>query len=90
MWSSTRDGVALDDRQPVGFDPATTVSVSRLDDEYDGYVLIEVDPRLLNWLLKGSEHAHWSDAKIGSHLGIAKQPDIYERQLYNCLGSFHA
>ncbi|WP_197425362.1 hypothetical protein [Halobacterium sp. CBA1126] len=68
MWSSTRDGVALDDRQPVGFDPATTVSVSRLDDEYDGYVLIEVDPRLLNWLLRGSEHAHWSDAKIGSHL----------------------
>jgi len=59
-------------------------------DQYDGYVRIEVDPRLLNRLLQGSEHAHWSDAKIGSHLGIAKQPDIYERQLYNCLGSFHA
>ncbi|MFW5934271.1 MAG: MBL fold metallo-hydrolase [Halolamina sp.] len=59
-------------------------------DRYDGYVRIEVDPRLLNWLLQGTEKAHWSDAKIGSHLGIAKQPDIYERQLYNCLGSFHA
>ncbi|WP_206022015.1 hypothetical protein [Salarchaeum sp. JOR-1] len=59
-------------------------------DQYDGYVRIEVDPRLLNWLLQGSENAHWSDAKIGSHLGIDKQPDIYERQLYNCLGSFHA
>ncbi len=59
-------------------------------DQYDGYVRVEVDPRLLNWLLQGTEHAHWSDAKIGSHLGIAKQPDIYERQLYNCLGSFHA
>jgi UDP-MurNAc hydroxylase len=59
-------------------------------DSYDGYVLIEVDPRLLNWLLQGTDRAHWSDAKIGSHLGIAKQPDIYERQLYNCLGSFHA
>jgi UDP-MurNAc hydroxylase len=57
---------------------------------YDAYVLVEVDPRLLNWLLQGPEEAHWSDAKIGSHLGIAKQPDIYERQLYNCLGSFHA
>ena len=59
-------------------------------DQYDGYVRVEVDPRLLNWLLQGTEKAHWSDAKIGSHLGIAKQPDIYERQLYNCLGSFHA
>mgnify|MGYP000173797546 CR=1 FL=1 len=59
-------------------------------DAYDGYVRFEVDPRLLNWLLQGPEKAHWSDAKIGSHLGISKQPDIYERQLYNCLGSFHA
>ncbi|WP_459194834.1 MBL fold metallo-hydrolase [Halosimplex sp. J119] len=59
-------------------------------DQYDGYVKFEVDPRLLDWLLQGSEKAHWADAKIGSHLGISKQPDIYERQLYNCLGSFHA
>ena len=59
-------------------------------DDYEGYVRVEVDPRLLNWLLQGTEQAHWSDTKIGSHLGIAKQPDIYERQLYNCLGSFHA
>ena len=59
-------------------------------DGYDGYVRVETDPRLLRRLLDGTESAHWSDAKIGSHLGISKQPDIYERQLYNCLGSFHA
>ena len=59
-------------------------------DQYEGYVRVEVDPRLLRRLLDGTESAHWSDAKIGSHLGISKEPDIYERQLYNCLGSFHA
>lgn len=59
-------------------------------DQYDGYVKVDVDPRLLGQLLAGTDQAHWSDAKIGSHLGISKQPDIYERQLYNCLGSFHA
>jgi UDP-MurNAc hydroxylase len=58
--------------------------------QYDGWVNFEVDPRLLARLLEGPEEVHWSDAKIGSHLGISKQPDIYERQLYNCLGSFHA
>ncbi len=57
---------------------------------YDGYVKFEVDPRLLKRLLQEPDTAHWSDAKIGSHLGISKKPDIYERQLYNCLGSFHA
>ncbi|WP_144905472.1 MBL fold metallo-hydrolase [Halobellus captivus] len=57
---------------------------------YDGYVKFELDPRLLARLLSGPDAVHWADAKIGSHLGISKQPDIYERQLYNCLGSFHA
>ncbi|WIV66865.1 MBL fold metallo-hydrolase [Natrialbaceae archaeon AArc-T1-2] len=58
--------------------------------EYDGYVKMEIDPRLLNRLLDGPHSAYWADAKIGSHLGISKEPDIYERGLFNCLGSFHA
>ncbi|GEM_PF-309756 len=57
---------------------------------YDGYVKMEVDPRLLKRLFEGPHSAYWADAKIGSHLGISKEPDIYERGLYNCLGSFHA
>jgi UDP-MurNAc hydroxylase len=57
---------------------------------YDGYVKIEVDPRLLRRLFEGPHSAYWADAKIGSHLGISKVPDIYERGLYLCFGSFHA
>ncbi len=56
---------------------------------YDGYVKFDLDPRLLNRILEGPEHAHWADAKIGSHLGISKQPDIYERGLYEAMAAFH-
>ncbi|WP_306057957.1 MBL fold metallo-hydrolase [Natronococcus wangiae] len=59
-------------------------------EEYDGYVKMEVDPRLLKRLFEGPHSAYWADAKIGSHLGISKVPDIYERGLFLCLGSFHA
>ena len=58
-------------------------------DPADGWVRIDVDPRLLKRLFEGPHSAYWADAKIGSHLGISKEPDIYERGLYNCLGSFH-
>lgn len=58
--------------------------------ENGGYVRFEIDSRLLEWLLEGPSKAHWADAKIGSHLGIDKRPDIYERGLYNTMGSFYA
>ncbi|QLK27799.1 MBL fold metallo-hydrolase [Natrinema zhouii] len=58
-------------------------------DDYTGYVKLEADPRLLRRLFEGPHSAYWADAKIGSHLGIQKEPDIYERGLYLCLGSFH-
>lgn len=55
----------------------------------DGYVRFDLDPRLLEWIFEGPHRAYWADAKIGSHLGIAKDPDIYERGLYNCMSSFY-
>ncbi|ELY61790.1 MBL fold metallo-hydrolase [Natronolimnohabitans innermongolicus] len=58
-------------------------------DDYDAYVKFEVDPRLLKRLFEGPHSAYWADAKIGSHLGMQKEPDVYERGLYLCLGSFH-
>jgi len=58
-------------------------------DSYNGYVKFDLDPRLLKRIFKGPAHAHWADAKIGSHLGIAKQPDIYERGLYEAMSAFH-
>jgi len=60
------------------------------DDYDDGWVRLDVDPRLLLRLFEGPHSAYWADAKIGSHIGISKQPDIYERGLYNTLGAFHA
>ncbi len=59
-------------------------------EDFDGYVELDTDPRLLKRLLEGPEHAYWADAKIGSHIGIRKEPDIYERGLYNCMSAFHA
>ncbi|QRV15534.1 MBL fold metallo-hydrolase [Haloterrigena salifodinae] len=57
--------------------------------EYDGYVKLEADARLVKRLFEGPHSAYWADAKIGSHLGVQKEPDIYERGLFLCLGSFH-
>lgn len=58
-------------------------------DEYERYVKMVLDPRLLARIFAGPHEAYWADAKIGSHIGIAKDPDIYERGLYNCMSAFH-
>lgn len=58
-------------------------------DQMEGYVRMELDPRLLDRIFEGPHEAYWADAKIGSHIGIGKDPDIYERGLYNCMSSFH-
>lgn len=70
-----------------GFDYVDNVDT---DDYDDGWVKFDVDPRLLLRLFEGPHRAYWADAKIGSHIGISKVPDIYERGLYNTLGAFHA
>lgn len=55
----------------------------------DGFISFKTDPRLLLWLLKGPQHAHWSNAEIGSHIEYVRRPNIYERGLYYVLSSFH-
>src|SRR5260370_37579734 len=42
----------------------------------DGFVSFKTDPRLLFWLLKGPQHAHWSNAEIGSHIEYVRRPNI--------------
>lgn len=69
-----------------GYEYVTDVST----DDYDGYVMMDVDPRLLKRIFKGPHYAYWADVKIGSHISMRKEPDIYERGLYNCMSSFHA
>ncbi|MFC7204199.1 MBL fold metallo-hydrolase [Haloferax namakaokahaiae] len=72
-----------------GYEYTTSPDLDYLADT-DGYVVLDTDDRLVRRLLDHDDHAHWADAKIGSHIQVYKQPDIYERGLYNCMGSFHA
>lgn len=81
-------GMRRDDYVRVSMDGSGYEFVEAPDfDDLEGYVRMELDPRLLERILDGD--AHWADAKIGSHIGIAKRPDIYERGLYNCMSAFH-
>ncbi|MFP8958660.1 MBL fold metallo-hydrolase [Natrialbaceae archaeon A-CW3] len=53
-------------------------------------VILEMDPRLTNRILKGPRYAHFNNAYIGSHLQFAIQPDEFERALFYSLSFLHA
>jgi UDP-MurNAc hydroxylase len=55
----------------------------------DRYVRMDIDPRLLEWILQGPRHAHFNNAQIGSHVEFRKEPDVYERPLYYAMSFFH-
>lgn len=55
----------------------------------DQYVRMDIDPRLLQRILKGPRYAHFNNAQIGSHIEFFKQPDVYERPLYYAMSFFH-
>lgn len=56
----------------------------------EGYVRMNMDPRLLHRILRGPKYAHFNNAQIGSHIGFEKEPDIYERPLYYSMSFLHA
>ncbi len=58
--------------------------------EYEKYVKISLDNKLLVRILKGPAYAHWNNAEIGSHLVYQRKPEIYERGLYYSLSYFHS
>ncbi len=53
------------------------------------YIEINTDIRFLNNLLSGPKFAHWNNAEIGSHLMFNRQPNIFERGLYESMSYFH-
>ena len=53
-------------------------------------ISIDVDKRLLYWLLQGPKLAQWNNVEIGSHLQFKRIPDIYERGLIHCLNYFYS
>ncbi len=54
------------------------------------FLLMSLDNRLLNLILKGPRYAHWNNAEIGSHIKFIRKPDIYERGLFNALCFMHS
>lgn len=53
------------------------------------FVKYNTDKRLLKLLLQGPKFAHWNNAEIGSHITFLRNPNIFERQLYENMCYFH-
>ena len=56
---------------------------------FEKFLQLKTDPKLLKRLLSGPKFAHWNNAEIGSHLMFKRTPNIYERGLFYCLNFFH-
>ena len=69
-----------------GFEIYTSNEVKKIEK----FISIDVDNRLLYWLLQGPKLAHWNNAEIGSHLRFKRIPDIYEIGLLHCLNYFYS
>ena len=54
------------------------------------FILMEVDDRLLYWLLQGPKKAHWNNVDIGSHIQYRRIPNIYEMGLMHCWNYFYS
>ena len=57
---------------------------------YEKFVKLTLDIKLLKWILMGPKFAHWNVAENGSHILFERKPNIYERGLYYCLSFFYA
>ena len=65
--------------------------ISKSDIEnYDQYMSISLDIRLLKWLLSGPQKAHWSNADLGCHLIYNRVGSIYKRGLFYCWNHFYS
>ncbi len=54
-----------------------------------GFIMMEMDYRLLKQLLEGPRYAHWDNADHGSHISYHKVPNIYEKGIYHLMCYFH-
>lgn len=57
--------------------------------EFENYMSIKIDIRLLNWLLLGPQKAHWGNADLGAHLKYDRVGSVYKRGLFYCWNHFH-
>ena len=56
----------------------------------NNFISMELDPRLLFWLLQGPKKALWTSAELGSHIQFKRIPNIYEMGLMHCWGFFYS
>lgn len=68
-----------------GFDK---ISMEKLR-EFENYMSVKLDIRLLNWLLLGPQKAHWGNADLGAHLKYDRVGSVYKRGLFYCWNHFH-
>jgi UDP-MurNAc hydroxylase len=54
------------------------------------YVKYTLDSKLLKKILMGPRYAHWNNAEIGSHIKFFRNPNIFERNIYESMCFFHA
>lgn len=57
-------------------------------ENFEKYLLMSLDLRLLKWLLQGPRKAHWSLVDIGCHIKYKRVPNTYEKALYYCWNRF--
>ena len=53
------------------------------------YIKYTVDLKLLKKLWLGPKFAHWNNAEIGSHIKFYRNPNIFERNIYENMNYFH-
>ena len=69
-----------------GYEMCTSNQVENMNH----YLRMDVDSRLLKWILQGPRKAHWSIADIGCHVNYKRVPNTYERGLYYCWNNFYS
>jgi UDP-MurNAc hydroxylase len=70
-----------------GYELVDRVPVTAIDDPF---LYLTMDPRLLYKLLRGSEDVRFSDARLGSHVRSAREPDVREPAIDRVLDAYHA
>jgi UDP-MurNAc hydroxylase len=64
--------------------------ISEKDNNFEKFVKLTLDKKLLKWLLQGPRYAYWGTAENGSHIIFEREPNVYERGLYYALSFFYS
>ncbi|MGI0093843.1 MAG: MBL fold metallo-hydrolase, partial [Nitrosotalea sp.] len=63
---------------------------TELENTFEKYIKMTVNPLLLKWLLQGPRKANWSTADIGSHIRYKRVPNIYHIGMFRGWNHFYS